>query len=159
LKTDGGISNRYKQFSLDSYFEKYNNEDKYETLQFKQDNSLLDQLKTNLRDALIDNFISYANKYINTGLLILPKEFIDDQNYILEMNDEVKLWVEEEFEYDAEFKFSKYDLEQSKIFKRLGFKRINDDLKRLGYKYVKEPTATTAPTATYFIKVFQIYSS
>jgi len=28
-------------------------------------------------------------------------------------------------------------LEQSKIFKSLGFKRINDDLKRLGYKYIK----------------------
>ena len=54
------------------------------------------------------------------------------------MNDEVKLWVEEEFEFDAEFKFSKYELEQSKIFKRLGFKRINDDLKRLGYKYIKD---------------------
>ena len=54
------------------------------------------------------------------------------------MNDEVNLWVEEEFELDAEFKFSKYELEQSKIFKRLSFKRINDDLKRLGYTYIKD---------------------
>ena len=54
------------------------------------------------------------------------------------MNDEVKLWVEEEFEFHPSFKFSKYELEQSKIFKRLGFKRINDDLKRLGYKYIKD---------------------
>ena len=138
FKTDGGISNRYKQLSFYSSFEKYNKEDNYETLQFKQDNSLLDQLKTNLRDALIDTFINYANKYINTGSLIIPKEFIIDQNNVLEMNDEVKLWVEEEFEFDAEFKFSKYELEQSKIFKRLGFKRINDDLKRLGYKYIKD---------------------
>ena len=54
------------------------------------------------------------------------------------MNDEVKLWVEEEFEFDAEFESSKYELEQSNIFKRLGFKRINDDLKRLGYTYIKD---------------------
>ena len=43
------------------------------------------------------------------------------------MNDEVKLWFEEEFEFDPSFKFSKYELKQSKIFKRLSFERINDD--------------------------------
>jgi hypothetical protein len=64
-------------------------------------------------------FKNYANKYINTGLLIIPIELINDQNNILDMNDEVKLWVEEEFEFDAEFKFSEYELEQSKKFKRL----------------------------------------
>ena len=69
FKIDGGIANRYKQLSFNSSFEKYYKEDNYETLQFKQDNSLLDQLKTNLRDALIDTYIFYANKYINTGLL------------------------------------------------------------------------------------------
>ena len=89
FKTDGGISNRYEQISFDSSFEKFNKEDNFETLQFKQDNSLLDQLKTNLRDALIDTFIFYANKYINTGLLIIPNEFIIDQNNVLEMNDEL----------------------------------------------------------------------
>ena len=85
-------------------------------------NIIKKQLKTNLRDALIDTFINYANKYIKTGLIIIPKEFIIDQNNVLEINDEVKLWVEEEFEFDADFKISKYELEQSKIFKRLGLK-------------------------------------
>ena len=54
------------------------------------------------------------------------------------MNDEVKLWIEEEFEFDPGYKFSKYELEQTKIFKRLGYKGINDDMKRLGYKYIKD---------------------
>ena len=45
---------------------------------------------------MIDIFINYANKNINTGSLIIPKEFIIDKNNVLEMNDEVKLWVEEE---------------------------------------------------------------
>ena len=138
FKTDGGIANRYKQLSFNSLFEKHFKEDNFEKLEFKQDNSLLEQLKTNLKDALIDIYIEYANKYIENGTLNIPKDFINDQNSVLEMNDEVKLWIEEDFEFNPEYKFSKYELEQTKIFKRLGLKRITDDLKRLGYKYVKD---------------------
>ena len=87
---------------------------------------------------MIDIYIEYANKYIENGTLNIPKDFINDQNSVLEMNDEVKLWIEEDFEFNPEYKFSKYELEQTKIFKRLGLKRITDDLKRLGYKYVKD---------------------
>ena len=83
-------------------------------------------------------FIFYANKYINTGLLIIPNEFIIDQNNVLEMNDEVKSWVNEECECDPSFKLSKYEIESWTIFKRLGFKRINDGFKFLGCKYVKD---------------------
>ena len=104
FETDGRISNRYKQLSYDSSFEKYYKEDNYETFQFKQEKLLLDQLKTNLRDALIDTFINYAYKYLKTGLFIIPKEFIIDQNNVIDMNDEVKLWVEEEFEFVPSFK-------------------------------------------------------
>ena len=38
-------------------------------------------------------------------------------------------------EYDNDYRLSKNELEHYPIFKKLGFKRINDDLKRLGYKY------------------------
>jgi len=41
-------------------------------------------------------------------------------------------------EYESNFKLSKNELEHYPIYKKLGFKRINDDLKRLGYKYGKD---------------------
>ena len=37
-------------------------------------------------------------------------------------------------EFDTDYKLSKNELEHNPIFRKLGFKRINDDFKRLGYK-------------------------
>ena len=63
LKTDGGIANRYKQLSFNSSFEESNTYEDYETLQFKQNNNLQDELKDDLNHALISLLIDYAYKY------------------------------------------------------------------------------------------------
>ena len=41
-------------------------------------------------------------------------------------------------EFNEDYKLSKNELEHYPIFKKLGFKRINNDLDRLGYKYKKD---------------------
>ena len=41
-------------------------------------------------------------------------------------------------EFVKDYKLSKNELEHYPIFKKLGLKRLNDDLKRLGYKYGKD---------------------
>jgi phage/plasmid-associated DNA primase len=63
FKTDGGIANRYKQLSFNPSFEESNTYDDYETLQFKQNNNLQDELMDDLNHALISLLIDYANKY------------------------------------------------------------------------------------------------
>ena len=39
--------------------------------------------------------------------------------------------------FDRDYKLGKYEMESFPIFKKLGLKRINDDFKRLGFKYEK----------------------
>ena len=63
FKTDGGIANRYKQLSINSSFEPSNTFDDYETLQFKQNNNLQDELKDDLNYAFLSLLIDYAYKY------------------------------------------------------------------------------------------------
>jgi phage/plasmid-associated DNA primase len=72
FKTDGGIANRYKQLSFNSSFEPSNTYDDYETLQFKQNNNLQEELKDDLNYALISLLIDYAYQYtINKKLTFL----------------------------------------------------------------------------------------
>ena len=40
-------------------------------------------------------------------------------------------------EFDKDYKLWKHELEFHPIFKKIGLKRINDDFKRLGFKYEK----------------------
>ena len=67
----------------------------------------------------------------------IPVDFLECRKETLESNDEIKIFLDDNMEYDNTFKLSKHELEHYPIFKQLGFKRINDDLKRLGFKYQK----------------------
>jgi len=138
FKTDGGIANRYKQLCFNSSFEPSNTYDDYETLQFKQNNNLHDELKNDLNHALISLLIDYAYKYTVIKKIDIPKDFLESQKETIESNDETKIFLDDNMEYDSNFKLSKNELEHYPIYKKLGFKRINDDLKRLGYKYGKD---------------------
>ena len=138
FKTDGGIANRYKQISFNSSFEESNTYDDYETFQFKQNNNLQDELKDDLNHALISLLIDYAYKYTVQKKIKIPVDFLECQKETLESNDEIKIFLDDNMEYDNDYRLSKNELEHYPIFKKLGFKGINDDLKRLGYKYQKD---------------------
>ena len=79
MKTDGGIANRYKQLSFNSSFEESNTYEDYETLQFKQNNNLQDELKDDLNHALISLLIDYAYKYTFKKKIKIPVDFLECQ--------------------------------------------------------------------------------
>ena len=87
---------------------------------------------------MISLSIDYAYQYTVNKKIDIPKDFLESQKETIESNDETKIFLEDNMEFDIDYKLSKNELEQYPIFRKLGFKRINDDLKRLGYKYSKD---------------------
>ena len=88
FETDGGIANRYKQLSFNSSFEPSNTYDDYETLQFKQNNNLQDELKDESNYALMSLLIDYAYNYTVIKKIDIPKDFLESQKETIESNDE-----------------------------------------------------------------------
>jgi len=91
-KTDGGIANRYKKLSFNYSFETSNTYDDYETLQFKQNNNLHDELKDDLNYALMSLLSDYAYKYTAIKNIDIPKDFLESQKETIESNDETKMF-------------------------------------------------------------------
>jgi hypothetical protein len=118
FKTEGGIANRYKQFSFNSHFLTDYRVDNFDTFQFVLDNTLQDELKHNLNHALISLLIEYGHKYTKTNKIDIPKDFLENQIDTLESNDEVKLFIDDVMEFDTNYKLGKHEIELYPIFKK-----------------------------------------
>lgn len=71
-----------------------------------------------------------GHNYTKTNKLIIPDEFEEAIASTLEANDEVKMWLNDNREYGADFKCSKNELEDniSKPFREIqsGIQRITN---------------------------------
>lgn len=134
---DGGIENRYKQVQFTSNFNKNNTEKKQTPAgwQFVQDKTLAGKLKGQYKMALLYLIMTYSQKYEENGMPKIPKLFLEEAQMTLSSNDSFKTWFEDNCIEDPTFKESKEDVvEQSEK----PLKEVNDELKRLGYIYVKD---------------------
>jgi len=136
LTVDGGIENRFRQLSHYSKFNKDTVEDNYDKLDFVQDKTLADKLKSEYKFALITLILDAAHNYTITKKLIIPDEFIEATNNALEINDEVKCWFNENCEVGTDFKCSKKDIE-SALTRPL--REIQSEISRItNLKYIKD---------------------
>jgi hypothetical protein len=135
LKVDGGIGNRYRQICHNARFNKDTTEDNYETLDFVQDKSLASLLKGEYKHALIKIFLEAGHLYTKTNHLSIPEEFEEAIANTLEINDEVKMWFNDNCEYGDDYKCSKKELEDA-IAKP--FREIQNEIQRItNLKYVR----------------------
>ena len=136
LKVDGGIGNRYRQICHNARFNKETTEDNYETLDFVQDKSLASLLKGEYKHALIKIFLEAGHLYTKTNQLSIPNEFEEAIANTLEINDEVKMWFNDNCEYGDDFRCSKKELEDA-ISKP--FREIQNEIQRItNLKYVRD---------------------
>jgi hypothetical protein len=135
LKVDGGIGNRYRQICHNARFNKDTTEDNYETLDFVQDKSLASLLKGEYKHALIKIFLEAGHLYTKTNHLSIPEELEEAIANTLEINDEVKMWFNDNCEYGDDYKCSKKELEDA-IAKP--FREIQNEIQRItNLKYVR----------------------
>lgn len=128
LKVDGGIGNRYRQICHNVTFDRDTTEDNYERLKFIQDKTLASLLKDKYKHALLSLLIEAGHNYTKTNKLIIPVEFEEAIHNTLEINDEIKMWFNENCELGTEYKCSKKELEEA--FNK-PFRDIQNEIQRI----------------------------
>jgi len=73
--------------------------------------------------------IEYAYKYIVLKKIKIPEDFLESQKESLESNDEIKVFLDDNIDYDNDYRWSKNEIEHYQTFENLEFKRINYGLK------------------------------
>jgi len=129
---DGGSENRYNQLAFESHFDDYENDD-YENLKFKKNKNLANILKQEYRDDILNILISYANMYYkNKGFCEMPESCKIATKETIEMNDEFKMWFNDNCEVDKKYKISKDEMME--VYDA-NLKDLKDELNKLGFKY------------------------
>ena len=59
--------------------------------------------------------IDYAYKYTVNKKNDIPKDFLESQKETIESNDETKIFLDDNMEYDKDYKLSKNELEHNHI--------------------------------------------
>jgi len=135
VKGDEGIKRRFKLAQFNSQFKQGNEEDNFETLQFKRDKELGDKLCNQYRDALIYLIFQYSNYYYNEkALKPYPNEWNEQAQENMEDNDKFKSWFDMNIVIDPKGEITKPDLE-SIIPKDFNGIKIVDELTRMKVSY------------------------
>jgi len=99
-----------------------------------QDKTLASLLKGEYKHALIKIFLGAGHLYTKTNHLSIPEEFEEAIANTLEINDEVKMWFNDNCEYGDDYKCNKKELEDAiaKPFREIQneIQRITNHLKR-----------------------------
>lgn len=146
-KQDKGVERRYKHLQFNSVF---GDEEDIENLKFKKNRNFKEDI-INCRNELVYILLFYAhNVYIN-GLPAYPKEYQEEKEIILDMNNDFNNWfeyakTEKQIITDKEYscsshlllnEYNKYAYENNleKLDKN---KHLIDKMKQLGYKYDRQ---------------------
>lgn len=146
-KQDKGVERRYKHLQFNSVF---GDEEDEENLKFKKNRNFKEDI-INCRNELVYILLFYAhNVYIN-GLPAYPKEYQEEKEIILDMNNDFNNWfeyakTEKQIITDKEYscsshlllnEYNKYAYENNleKLDKN---KHLIDKMKQLGYKYDRQ---------------------
>lgn len=146
-KQDKGVERRYKHLQFNSVF---GDIEDIENLKFKKNKNFKDDI-INCKNELVHILLSYAhNVYIN-GLPVYPKEYQEEKETILDMNNDFNNWFEYALSVNQIVKdkqsfcsshtllneYNKY-ANQNNLELLDKNKHLIDKMKQLGYKYDRQ---------------------
>jgi len=148
IDADNGIIRRFKLCQFNSKFDDCYEEDNYEKLEFKKDNSFRTKLMNELKLPLIELLAEYANKYWNEKKLneYYPTEWKEEGDENMQDNNKFDGWFYDNFTFNSDELKSGEDLfigknaMENMLPSDMRNIKISDELKRmrLNFEYKKD---------------------
>ena len=145
---DKGMENRMKVVKLQSSFRDNVTEDDFERRIFRRDHVLYQKLQGPLKHEFLRVLFEYANRYITRGhqLPVLPVEFQEETEDVLEGNHNFEDWFHEMYEISTDYEYPKkvFEMDVRRFYEkqyglRVGSTNCKDALKSFGmYQYSKD---------------------
>ncbi len=135
--SDGGMVNRLRQLQFNNNFGRDNKEDKIINgiHYYVPDITLCDKLKNKYKHALLSLLIEGGRDFEKNGMPDIPEMFAKETKQTLNMNDGFETWFQDHCVAGIGVKCGKEELMEFSGYK---LRELNDELKRLGYDYVKD---------------------
>lgn len=136
INADEGITRRMKIMQFDSMFSSKNEVDDYENCQFKVDTAFNEKLQTKYKFAMLDLLFQYSKKFVDDDYKLkpYPADWAGDTEEVCVDNNTVRNNIEHTFEFDADAKMNKSEMEYQWARFNINKTQFKDMMKVMGKK-------------------------
>jgi hypothetical protein len=136
INADEGITRRMKIMQFDSMFSSKNEVDDYENCQFKVDTAFNEKLQTKYKFAMLDLLFQYSKKFVDDDYKLkpYPADWAGDTEEVCVDNNAVRNNIEHTFEFDADAKMNKSEMEYQWARFNINKTQFKDMMKVMGKK-------------------------